>query len=88
MSDEEQLWNIINYGNANPLTPEVVSHFHEIIKKKSIRKNILETLEDSLIKIYIQQTSENYYSKSAMRLIANELLNISDTMNKLGGRFS
>ena len=87
MSDEEQLWNIINYGKENPLNSEVVNHFHQIIKKKSIRRDTLQILEDGLIKIYIQQTAENYYTKSNMKSIANTLLEISETLDSFQRSF-
>jgi hypothetical protein len=87
MSDEEQLWNILKYGKENSLSPEVVNHFHQILKKKSIRRDTLQNLEDSLIKIYIQQTAENYYTKSQMKSIANKLLEISETMDSFQRSF-
>lgn len=87
MSDEEQLWNILNYGKENPLNSEVVNHFHQIIKKKSIRRDTLQILEDGLIKIYIQQTAENYYTKSEMKSIAHTLLEISETLNSFQRSF-
>ena len=87
MSDEEQLWNIIKYGKENPLNPEVVNHFHQILKKKSVRRDTLQNLEDALIKIYIQQTAENYYTKSNMKSIANTLLEISETLDSFQRSF-
>lgn len=86
-NDEQQLWEILKIVSIYPLNYDLVKKFHEIIKQKKVRGENLRILDDQLIMIYIKQTADDKIPRQEMKLIANELILLSETINLITSRF-
>jgi len=78
-------FGFFDYEVSKPLTVESiqkVSHFIENYKVYDIEG--LHILEDTIMKIFIDQLSENLYPKSQIVKISKEILKLNEAVNKIG----